>query len=108
AEKMEELGSDSIQLVVTSPPYPMIEMWDRLFERLLNIPPGSFITQDKPFEFSHRLLDRMWSECYRVLEKGGILCVNIGDATRTLKGSFQCYLNHARVAEQCERIGFQS
>ena len=43
-----------------------------------------------------------------VLDKGGILCVNVGDATRTLNGSFQCYLNHARVAEHCERIGFQS
>jgi site-specific DNA-methyltransferase (cytosine-N4-specific) len=108
AEHMNELDSDSIQLVVTSPPYPMIEMWDRLFEKLLHIPAGSFTTQAKPFELSHQFLDRIWSECYRVLEKGGILCINIGDATRTLGGSFQCYLNHARIAEQCQRIGFQS
>src|SRR6266571_4609334 len=79
AEQMNEIEADSTQLVVTSPPYPMIEMWDRLL-----------------------------SECYRVLDKGGILCVNVGDATRTLNGNFQCYLNHARVAEHCERIGFQS
>ena len=38
AEQMDELETDSTQLVVTSPPYPMIEMWDRLFERVLNIP----------------------------------------------------------------------
>ncbi len=108
AEHMEELESDSIQLVVTSRPYPMIEMWDRLFEKFLRIPHGSFSEQVKPFELSHQFLDRIWSECYRVLGKGGILCVNIGDATRTLRENFQCYLNHAKVAEQCERLGFQS
>src|SRR5437660_9812894 len=86
----------------------MIEMWDRLFERVLNIPNGSFAQQTDAFELSHRFLDRVWSECHRVLDHGGILCVNMGDATRTLNGSFQCYLNHARVAEHCERIGFQS
>src|SRR2546422_5619045 len=108
AEQMDELKTDSTQLVVTSPPYPMIEMWDRLFERVLHIPNGSFAHQANAFELRHQVLDRVWSECYRVLDQGGILCVNIGDATRTLNGSFQCYLNHARIAEQCRRIGFQS
>src|SRR5437667_6150800 len=108
AGQMDELETDSTQLVATSPPYPMIEMWDRLFERALNISNGSFAHQKNAFERSHQFLDRVWSECYRVLDKGGILCVNVGDATRTLNGSFQCYLNHARVAEHCEKIGFQS
>ncbi len=108
AEDMKELDSDSVQLLITSPPYPMIEMWDELFEKLLLLPRGSFTRQAKAFELCHQLLKRVWTECFRVLEKGGILCVNIGDATRTFGGSFQCYLNHARVAEQCEKIGFQS
>jgi len=86
----------------------MIEMWDGLFEKLLHLPQGSFPKQTKAFELSHDFLDHIWSECFRVLDTGGILCVNIGDATRTFAGSFQCYLNHARVAEHCERIGFQS
>ncbi len=108
AEDMEELDDGSAQLVVTSPPYPMIEMWDELFEKLLHLPHGSFAKQANAFELCHDSLNRVWSECYRVLEKGGILCVNMGDATRTIGGSFQCYLNHAKVAEQCGRIGFQS
>jgi len=107
-EEMKELEDGSVQLVVTSPPYPMIEMWDELFEKLLHLPHGSFTKQANAFELCHDLLNRVWSECYRVLEKGGLLCVNIGDATRTIGGSFQCYLSHARVAEQCEQIGFQS
>ena len=28
---MSELADNSIDLVVTSPPYPMIEMWDDMF-----------------------------------------------------------------------------
>jgi len=108
AEDMKELDSDSVQLVVTSPPYPMIEMWDGLFEKILHMPKGSFSRQTKAFELSHEFLDGIWAECFRVLDQGGILCVNVGDATRTFAGSFQCYLNHARVAVDCERIGFQS
>jgi DNA modification methylase len=81
SEQMDGLETDSTQLVVTSPPYPMIEMWDRLFERVLHIPNGSFAHQTNAFELSHQFLDRIWSECYRVLDQGGILCVNIGDAT---------------------------
>lgn len=108
ADHMKELESGSVQLVVTSPPYPMIEMWDHLFETLLHLPPGTFTEQTNPFEISHQFLDKIWSECYRVLETGGILCVNIGDATRSIGGNFQCYMNHARIAVQCERIGFQS
>ncbi len=108
AEDMRELDSDSVQLVVTSPPYPMIEMWDELFERILQLPHGSFTKQTKAFGLCHDFLDHVWSECYRVLDKGGIACINIGDATRTFAGSFQCYLNHVRVAEQCEELTFQS
>jgi DNA modification methylase len=30
---MLELADSSVQLMVTSPPYPMIKMWDTLFEK---------------------------------------------------------------------------
>ncbi len=108
AEDMMELDSDSVQLVATSPPYPMIEMWDELFEKVLHLPHGAFPKQGKVFGMCHDFLNRVWSQCYRVLDDGGILCINIGDATRTLAGSFQCYLNHSKVAGQCESLGFQS
>lgn len=29
---MEELADESINIVVTSPPYPMVEMWDDIIE----------------------------------------------------------------------------
>ena len=28
SREMSEVDDDSVELVVTSPPYPMIEMWD--------------------------------------------------------------------------------
>ncbi|MEA1994261.1 MAG: hypothetical protein U9N35_07720 [Euryarchaeota archaeon] len=31
---MKEIGTESIDLMITSPPYPMIEMWDGLFSSL--------------------------------------------------------------------------
>jgi len=31
ARKMGDLASESVELAVTSPPYPMIEMWDTVF-----------------------------------------------------------------------------
>ncbi len=37
---------------------------------------------------------------------GGIACINIGDATRTVNGKFQLYPNHSRITEICEKIGF--
>lgn len=31
SREMNQLDDDSVELIVTSPPYPMIEMWDELF-----------------------------------------------------------------------------
>ena len=108
SQLMEQLTDASIHLVVTSPPYPMIEMWDALFERELGIVSGTFASQRDPFALAHDYLSKTWAECFRVLDKGGILCINIGDATRTIDGNFRCYSNHTRIAEICERLGFQS
>jgi hypothetical protein len=82
---MATLPDRSIDLVVTSPPYPMIEMWDELFRRQ-NAAIGPLLANsDGPaaFEQMHQELDRAWGELYRVLKDGGLACINIGDATRT-------------------------
>lgn len=95
---MGELENNSIALVVTSPPYPMIEMWDKMFEEV-----GA-----KTYDEMHDYLAKVWKECYRVLIDGGICCINIGDATRRTNGSFKLYPNHSRVIEICEKIGFKA
>ena len=95
---MPGITQDSVALVVTSPPYPMIPQWDELFASW-----GA-----TGFEEMHRQLDRVWAECYRVLLPGGILAVNIGDAVRTVSGEFRLWPNHARMIDAAERLGFRS
>ena len=53
-------------------------------------------------------LDKVWKEVYRVLKVGGIACINIGDATRSIKGKFQIYTNHARITNYCLSLGFHA
>lgn len=110
AQNLDALPGESIDLVVTSPPYPMIEMWDDLFKgrdhRILEaLEKGD---ANGGFELMHGKLDRVWEELYRVLRKGGVLCINIGDATRTIDDRFRLFSNHARILQSCMRIGFES
>jgi DNA modification methylase len=108
ARKLSTLSDNSIDLVVTSPPYPMIEMWDELF---IQIDPdiGKFFQRGdyyNAFEAMHRVLDDTWRELFRVLKNGAIACINIGDATRTIGKRFQLFANHSRVQSKFFEIGF--
>jgi DNA modification methylase len=110
ASHMSEVSDGSIDLVVTSPPYPMIEMWDDLFRKMDPDANKCLSSQDGPgaFEAMHRQLDPVWQECFRVLRPGGFACINIGDATRTIDGHFALYTNHARILTAARNIGFTS
>ncbi|OGR58855.1 MAG: modification methylase [Desulfobacula sp. RIFOXYB2_FULL_45_6] len=105
---MNKIPSDSIDLIVTSPPYPMIQMWDTLFsdkDETIDIALKKGEGQ-KAFELMHRLLDPVWNEAYRVLKSGGFACINIGDAVRTLHSDFAIYSNHTRILWYLLQIGF--
>jgi site-specific DNA-methyltransferase (cytosine-N4-specific) len=95
---MKELENNSIDLVITSPPYPMIQMWDGMFNSA-----GA-----KDYNQMHDYLAKTWEECFRVLKKGGLMCVNIGDATRSIDHRFKLYPNHSKIIEKCEKIGFET
>ena len=108
ARDMSALGDESVDLVVTSPPYPMVEMWDDLFTELAPAA-GEYLDAgkgDAAFETMHDVLDSVWDEVERVLAPGGIACINIGDATRTVSGRFRVYPNHARITTAFEQRGF--
>ncbi len=108
ARELSTVADDAVELVVTSPPYPMIEMWDELFATLEPTVEEALAAGDgqRAFDAMHEQLDRVWDELKRVLVDGGIACINIGDATRSIDGSFRVYPNHARILEAFESRGF--
>lgn len=108
SRKLHALEDESIDLVVTSPPYPIIEMWDDLFCRL-NPDIGIYLNQGdyrNAFESMHQILDEVWVELYRVMKSGAIACINIGDATRSIENRFQLFANHSRIQSKFIEIGF--
>ena len=107
---MSDIPSNSIDLMVTSPPYPMIEMWDDIFSNQNAKILDALKKRDgnKAFELMHQILDPVWDETFRVLKNGGFACINIGDATRTINGNFSLYPNHARILQYLRKIGFTS
>jgi DNA modification methylase len=102
--------SSSVHLVVTSPPYPMIAMWDDMFKRRSR-KIGTALKNRKgleAFELMHRELDAVWNEVYRILIPGGLASINIGDAVRTVGDDFMLYANHARILEALIKAGFSA
>ena len=115
SQQMPEIEDSTIHVMVTSPPYPMIKMWDTQFGKLnpkiatlwLELEAdGEERTLTQIYDAMHESLAKVWRETFRVLIDGGIACINIGDATRTVNGKFRLFPNHARLIEHCERIGF--
>lgn len=109
SRSLANINDDSVELVVTSPPYPMIEMWDGLFSELNPEIADSLDAGEGQAAFArmHEELEKVWKEVSRVLVDGGIACVNIGDATRTVDGSFRVFQNHSRIINAFEDLGFE-
>jgi DNA modification methylase len=109
ASKMR-IQDRTVDLVVTSPPYPMIEMWDSLFssksEQI-----GNYLAQNKGREAHPLMLAYLFEIFDRViasLKYGGIACIVIGDATRSMNNDFQVYTNHASILRYFVSRGFEA
>lgn len=105
---MTDLADCSIDLVVTSPPYPMVEMWDESFIRQ---DPGILAPLEAHdgqavFECMHRVLDMVWDELGRVVKQGRFACINIGDAVRKIGDEFRLFPNHTRIVDAMVKRGF--
>ncbi len=110
AQDLKEIPSESVDLVVTSPPYPMIGMWDDMYG---NQNPSIQIALEngdgkQAYALIHEILDSVWDEVFRVLKNGRFACINIGDATRTVRNDFCLYPNHARILTYLLNIGFSA
>ena len=110
AMNMEMVATESVDLMVTSPPYPMIAMWDEMFAQQSSSVKKALEKGDgaNAFELMHQVLDPVWKEVYLVLKFGSFACINIGDATRTINDNFVLYPNHMRILKSALELGFSA
>jgi modification methylase len=97
ARRLPTVPNESVHLVVTSPPYPMIPQWDALFDAL-----GA-----REYPAMLAVLEAAWAECHRTLVPGGLLAIVIGDALRSGDDGFRLWPNHAETLVSAERVGFR-
>lgn len=90
---LTSLPNESVDLIVTSPPYPLISMWDDLFKEV-----GVYSEEPHTyFKNAHEYLLSFYEKFLRVLKTGGIICINIGDAVRSWD-EFQLWPNGAATS----------
>jgi DNA modification methylase len=95
---MTLIPNESVQLIVTSPPY-----W-----QLKDYGADKQIGFNDSYEDYVNNLNLVWNECFRVLEPGCRLCVNIGDqfARSAYYGRYKVIPIHSEIIRFCEEVGF--
>lgn len=98
SRKMREVKDASVHLVVTSPPY-----W-----QLKDYGSSDQIGFNHSYEEYINNLNLVWNECYRVIENGCRLCINIGDqfARSVYYGRYKIIPIRTEIIKFCETIGF--
>lgn len=98
SENMIELVDESIDLIVTSPPYGTIKDYDHLGQI------GFF----DDFDQYIKRLALVWKECYRVLKPSRRLAINIGDQYLRAKthGRYRILPIGAAITLSCIKLGF--
>ncbi len=98
SRQMNLIPDKSVHLVVTSPPY-----W-----QLKDYGTKDQIGYHEDYETYINNLNLVWKECYRVLDNGCRLCVNIGDqfARAVYYGRYKVIPIRTEIIKFCESIGF--
>ena len=98
SRNMAELQNKSVHLVITSPPY-----W-----QLKDYGISDQIGFDDSYEEYINNLNLVWKECFRVLNDGCRLCINIGDqfARSVYYGRYKIIPIRTEIIKFCETIGF--
>jgi len=98
SRNMAGVKSGSVHLVITSPPYWQIKDYKD----------SNQIGFNDSYEDYINNLNKVWSECYRVLYPGCRLCVNIGDqfARAVTYGRYKIIPIREEIIRFCESIGF--
>lgn len=108
SNKLNMINDNTVDLVITSPPYPMIKMWDNIFYSLNNDITKNLIESNpyKAFELMHKELDKVYDECIKKLKTDGVFIINIGDATRKINNNFELFSNSTRTINYFLSKGF--
>jgi DNA modification methylase len=98
SRQMQSVEDKSVQLIITSPPY-----W-----QLKDYGVENQIGYNHSYEEYINNLNLVWKECYRVLEDGCRLCINIGDqfARSVYYGRYKVIPIRTEIIKFCEAIGF--
>ncbi len=98
SRNMTELKDNSVQLVITSPPY-----W-----QLKDYGTENQIGYNDNYEDYINNLNLVWKESFRVLDNGCRLCINIGDqfARAVYYGRYKVIPIRTEIIKFCEAIGF--
>ena len=98
SREMAEVDEKSVHLIITSPPY-----W-----QLKDYGSADQIGFNDSYEDYINNLNLVWAECYRVLQDGCRLCINIGDqfARSVYYGRYKVIPIRTEIIKFCETLGF--
>ena len=102
ARRIEFLEPESVQLVLTSPPYWILKSYNASEGQMGHI---------DDYETFLNELDKVWMTCFQALVPGGRLICVVGDvclSRRKNKGEHLVMPLHASIQEHCRRLGFHN
>ncbi len=102
ARNMKRVPDDSVQLVITSPPYWTLKQYRDTVGQMGHI---------EEYEDFLGELDKVWKHCFRALVTGGRLVCVVGDvclSRRENNGRHTVVPLHASLQEHCRKIGFDN
>jgi len=96
-----EIGEESVDLVVTSPPYWTLKKYNDHEDQLGDV---------ADYELFLDELDQVWRRAYQALVPGGRMVVVVGDVNvaRRAYGRHLVFPLHASIQERCRHIGFDN
>jgi modification methylase len=101
ARDLSLIATESVHLVVTSPPYAMLKEYPDHPGQLGNIPVYEEFLDE---------LDRVWKECMRILVPGGRICCVVGDVciSRRAGGRHHVLPLSADIQVRARKIGLDN
>lgn len=101
SRRIDNIADESVQLVVTSPPYWTLKRYLTYDGQLGEL---------EDYETFLEALDEVWRNVYRVLSPGGRLIIVVGDVclSRRRFGRHVVFPLHASIQEHCRTVGFDN